>query len=310
MLKFFKQQSSDAVRLWNQFWFAPAQYFNVSVLRFVIGICLFINYLGRIFDYEYLYSDKGILPFSTLLGVVPESHNSIIPWEYLVKNAQIGFALHIVFLILLLAFAFGVLNRFFTIFLFIIHIAFLRRNPVAAYGADMVSTFWLMYFCLIRSNLQFSILNILIKERWTKIQKKLQEQDLLSSVGYRLIQLQLCIVYAYSGMEKAKGMSWWQGDAVLYALGNTQVVSMDLTFLAHFPLLITAMSFATILWETYFPFVVWILPLRPYALMFGAFMHTGIIFVLNLPVFAILMMSIYILFIPQAGLKKFLKYKH
>jgi hypothetical protein len=73
-----------------------------------------------------------------------------------------------------------------------------------------------------------------------------------------------------------------------------------MTWMRHLPLLIVFISFSTILFEIYFPVLVWVKGLRKYLLIGGVLFHLGIGVVMALWSFAFLMMTPYLLFIPEA----------
>jgi hypothetical protein len=163
----------------------------------------------------------------------------------------------------------------------------------------MVGTFFLAYLAMMDSNRFVS--------PWKR--SRAVKVDALTSVGVRLVQMQVCIIYLYSGFEKAKGNSWWQGDALWRALSNGQLVSWDFGFLQHFPMMIAVSTFTTVLWETYFPVLVWVPRTRFWMLGFGVFLHLLIAFTLNIPFFSWFMCATYVLFLPSSWAERLFKQK-
>src|SRR5213075_1245644 len=95
-------------------------------------------------------------------------------------------------------------------------------------------TFWLLYLCFTRTDEIFRFpLPGARAARW--IAPGASKTDLFSTVGFRLLQVQLMIIYAYSGLEKLRGVTWWQGDAIWNTLANGQLVGLNLSFIAHVP---------------------------------------------------------------------------
>lgn len=300
MKTWFKREWSKVWSAWCQFWFEPKDLTSLGLFRLVFGLVLFVFYLGRLFDYEFLFTDRGMLPLDVWNNNLPEVHESPIPWRELTRSPTLGMGLHLIFVVGLLALALGWIGRNFCWLLFILHIVFINRNPISIYGADMVATCWLLYLSLTDSNKCLRIWP------WGKRAKKTSDiqGDLLTTVGMRMIQIQLCVIYAFAGLDKAKGLTWWQGDAVWNALANAQLVPFDLGFFHHFPVIIALMSFGTVVWEVYFPFLVWVKPFRRYSLSFGAFLHLSIGLLMSIPFFSMVMVSSYILFLDSERLKK------
>ena len=126
----------------------------------------------------------------------------------------------------------------------------------------------------------------------------------MSSAAYRMLQIQLCIIYGYTGLEKVRGITWWRGDSVWNAAANSQMVAFDLGFMQHLPEISVSMAFLTVLWEVYFPVLVWMKQFRPFVLLLGVFFHGSIGVLFGLPDFSMFMLSAYFLFIPETDLRK------
>ncbi len=299
MRKFISAEWKSFSNSWSQFWFESASDYKLALFRSVVAGIAFVFYFIRIFDFHFLYSNQGFLPYSDIQSLVPEFVHGLIRWEFLLQNDQVSFALHILLLLLLLALFLGALPRPLFLLLLIIHWAFHRRNPYVLYGADMVLSYWLLYLSFTKTNHYFSVIPKALRKLPSKSDK------VLNSVALRLLQIQLCIVYAYSGLEKAKGVTWWQGDAIWFALANSQIVSFDYSFMAYLPVLVVFATFTTLLWEIYFPFAVWIPALKRYVLLLGLVMHILIAVSMNLWGFSFLMLSVYILFLKERDLQSF-----
>jgi hypothetical protein len=119
----------------------------------------------------------------------------------------------------------------------------------------------------------------------------------LTGVGVRLAQIQLCIIYFYSGFEKLKGQPWWEGTAIWQVIGNDQLAMFNFAFLKSVPLLLTVATYITVLFEVYFPALVWFRRTRRWLLLLGIGLHIGIAVSIGLYFFSIAMLSVYILFL-------------
>lgn len=306
------QTLQKGVKLWDRFWFGPQDLIQVSLFRMIFGCSLFVFYLIRQFDLEFQLSERGLLPYLLSRQLMPEFYRPPIAWSALLSHSEWIPWIHAGFLLLILTWALGVfarlgkLGRLASIFIFILHLAFSYRNPMVVYGSDMVATCWLFYLCLIDTNQYFRI-KFSKKTQAPLSEKPVLVHQNLSSMGIRFIQIQLCIIYAYSGLDKARGVTWWRGDAVWNSLSNGQIVAFDLGFIHHLPLLLSFVCFGVLLWEVYFPVLVWIHPIRKPLLTFGCILHLFISFLMGLPFFAIFMISTYLLFIDAATLRRWLR---
>ncbi|RYZ85168.1 MAG: hypothetical protein EOP04_16535 [Proteobacteria bacterium] len=127
------------------------------------------------------------------------------------------------------------------------------------------------------------------------------------SVAFRLSQIQVCVIYAYSGWEKLKGVAWWKGEALWTVLANSQIARFDFGFTSHLPMVIIAATYITMLWEIYFPVLVWIPKLRRPSLILGVLVHLGILITLFIPHFATLMIVAYVVFLTPQEIEYFEK---
>jgi hypothetical protein len=173
----------------------------------------------------------------------------------------------------------------------IINLGFLQRNYPAHFGADVIGSLLLFYLCFTQSCERLSVLNLFTKKR------SFEDSDMLSSVMIRMLQVQIMVIYAYTGWEKLKGASWWDGTALWSVLANPQMTTMDFSFLRSIPWVIPVIGFMTIIFEVYFPpMVIW-QKSRYIWLLMGVSMHLGIGIFMGLMPFATVMMSTYFLFI-------------
>ncbi len=283
-------------RRWQEFWFGPIDLLPASVFRLCFGIGIFVFYAWRLRDFSFLFSDAGILPYAMSRDIFPDFVTSSIPWG-LLATPSLALPLYLFFLLCLFALAVGWLPRLGVVLTFCLHLVFVNRNPIAVYGADQIASCLLFYLCFIRSS------------AYLRLGKRTRESDpltsdLLSTVGCRLIQVQLCIIYVYSGLAKAQGKSWWQGDALWNVLANGQLTSIDFSFLQNFPTVLTVMTYLVVLWETYFPCLVWLRATRTPSLLLGVFLHTLIGITMGIPFFSLFMISTYLLWIEPSTLKK------
>jgi uncharacterized membrane protein YphA (DoxX/SURF4 family) len=260
-------------KAWNRFWFETEAEPQLAIFRRMLGTTLFLLYLIRTFDLELFFSENGIAPALVFKDIL-KTKFSFTFLEF-VSSPTLLWSAHILFLASLLALAMGLLPRVASWVAFILHLSFLQRNMSVAYGVDFIATYFLFYLSIstIRG---------------------------LASVGFRLSQIQVCIIYGYSGLEKLMGSHWWRGDALWEILANSQSATWNFGWTAELPVFIVIGTYATLAWEIYFPALIWIGRLRPWVLLFGVLMHLGIAITINIPFFSFLMISSYSLFVDAA----------
>lgn len=278
-------------KLWSEFWFDSGDLFWLGAFRCLFACTLLVMYLIRLVDFDLFYSEKGMMTAEIAKAYFAEGMQPLI--FIFPESTQLLMICYGVLVLLTVMLALGVIGRELTWLVFVLHLMFIQRNYTIVYGADSIATFWLLYLSLCRHNEHFNVL----KKRPFK--KNSLYPDMFTSMGYRLVQIQLCVVYAYTGLEKIRGDQWWEGSALWYVMGNSQLVPMDLSFMQHVPWLIAVMTFATLMFEIYFPFAVLAPVTRWIWLAVGALMHLGTALFMGLPFFSLVMLSSYFLFLPE-----------
>ena len=132
----------------------------------------------------------------------------------------------------------------------IINMGFIQRNYSVNFGADIIATLFLFYMSFTQSCERLSILN------WKKAKIPNVSSNMISSMMMRMMQVQISVIYAYTGWEKLKGASWWDGTALWSVMANPQMTTADFSFLRAFPWSIPILAYSTIIFEMYFPAMV------------------------------------------------------
>lgn len=277
---------------WEKFWFDSRSNDALTVLAaFRVAFCgvMFFCYFARAFDVDFFYTGQGILPLWYKESIdFFRYHPTFLTNE---MSPLLVHGIHTLFLGFLLAQMLGFYTRFAANGTYLLHLAFFNRNMPVMFGVDMIGTYYFLYLCLANTNARYSI------DSWRG--RGAREQSGLSHIALRLMQLQVCVVYAYSGLEKMKGTSWWSGAAIWDTLSIGNMQRFDLSFVVHVPVLLAAMAYVVLLFEIYFPVLIWQKRFRLPLLAFGTFLHIGIYIFINLPTFGFMMMALYLLFLKK-----------
>lgn len=273
-----------SVKNWNTFWFESHRPQQMAVLRIALGILLFLFYSIRALDLNWFFSQNGVLTLDVIADTMPMRYRFSI-LQVFTSDASL-LILHTVFLGSLLTMAMGWWPRISAAIAFLLHVSFMHRNMTIVFGADLIATFFLMYLAIARTDGK-----ALASDSWA---------SMLSSVALRFAQIQVCIIYAYSGWEKLKGVAWWKGEAIWTVVANAQLARWDFGWVSHFPLFVMIATYLTLLWEIYFVALVWVPKWRAVMLIFGVLMHVGIGVVVNIPYFAMLMVVTYAVFLKDS----------
>ena len=266
---------------WNRFWFEADAFPQLRIYRVAVGLCLLGFYLLRTLDLDMLYTNGGILPIETL-GSVIEQKFAFSIFHYFPSRESIWIG-HFVLIAATVMLVLGKYPRTAALVVYLLHLSFDNRNPTIVYGFNKVTTFYLF--------------NMILASYDAKAAPEGSIRRALASVALRLTQIQLCIIYLFAGTEKLKGPLWWRGEAIWGVLSNAQTATYDFGFMAHLPLVITFATYATLVWEIYFPVLVWSRRSRYPWLMGGVLLHASIGLMMNLPFFASVMVAAYAVFL-------------
>lgn len=266
---------------WSRFFFEADALEPMRLFRIALGLLLFAAYFVRAVDNEFYFGSNGVLDLEKMIETFPMKYRwSLLIWS---PGNVMLWASTIVFLGSLLTMAFGFFPRISALVAYLLHVSFMHRNMGIVYGLDMIATFFLFYLIFAKTDSAPTR-----KGAWS---------TLLTSAALRLCQIQVCVIYAFSGWEKLKGMAWWKGEAIWTVFANAQIARWHLNWMSNFPLVITVLTYMTLLWEIYFPAVIWSKKLRPWVLLGGIGLHLGIGAVVFIPYFSSLMVISYVVFL-------------
>jgi hypothetical protein len=287
MIQFVRRWAWSQIEAWDRFWFGADSFAQLRVFRVVFGLVLLGYYGLRTFDLDLLYSDLGVLPLASFRELMDSKYSFSL--FFLSADRVWIWIAHAVLLVATFALTLGFWPRLAAFVVYILHLSFDQRNPFVAYGFNKVSVFFLITLMLASYHPRSAPIGSL--------------RSSLSSVGLRLAQIQLCIIYLFAGTEKLKGITWSRGEAMWGVFTNSQLTSFNLSGAAQFPFLLTLLTFTTLIWEIYFPPMVWGRRTRYLWLLGGILLHAGIGITMNIPFFALGMVAAYTVYLsPQHAL--------
>lgn len=127
--------------------------------------------------------------------------------------------------------------------------------------------------------------------------------NLLSNLAAVSIMLQLCLAYFGSGLAKLIDPLWFNGEATYYALHMERFRGTPLNeFIAQFKWFDIASNYAVIIFELFFPVLIWIKKLRKPLLIAGVFFHLSIYIFLMIYGFQVIFVLVYGMFLPNQKL--------
>ncbi|MCD9619336.1 hypothetical protein, partial [Chryseobacterium gleum] len=250
----------------NNFWLT---FFRIAISLFII-----IHFLSILPDFKNLYSvNEGVIGYNVCDIFVPD-YLINLP-KIIIYFNKIGIApditillFKIIFLSTSVALLLGYKQNLSALITLLLQIFLVKSNSYYAYGVDYFTSMSLFYLAIIPNNLS----------------------SLALSPFKRLFQIHVSIVYFFAGFDKIIGPNWWNGENIWKAINLPFATNTyDVTFLGHYPILLTVFGLLTVVLELAYPFFVWLPKTSKYWIYLTILMHVGIAFILNLYFFSSIM---------------------
>lgn len=260
-------------------------------LRMSTGILAGLSFLSVWIDFQLLYSPAGMVDLELLQLLQPRPVFSVQKGiDYLQQHSSLDLktihkGIAVLYLGLCGFLTVGFLTRLSCLLLLLLHGAIFTALPQFSYGIDYFCSIALFYCLLFPTGHYGSIdrrLFQLSPSRWT-------------GPCLRVLQLHLCLVYVFSGVEKMLGHTWRNGEAIWKTLHLPyfhQEFHLDVSVLAPYPWLFVLLGWSVVLTELLYPILIWLPQTRKASLSLIIMLHIGIALVLNLYLFSAMMITL------------------
>ncbi|MGH1439071.1 MAG: HTTM domain-containing protein [Cellvibrionaceae bacterium] len=302
---------NKVIFIWQRMWFRKDDGLQLEIIRFLIGCLLLVNYVGLTPHLLDLYSQTG---WVNLAAVDYELKTPwIISLHFWLSEPWQFFTFHGVFISACLCFTLGYRTQWVKWLVLFGHLSYLHRNPGVIYGVDNILASLLLLLCIAPIGKNFSLDAKRYQHKKVdlkKLNKLDKKNDLeLSPWGFsctRLIQLQMATLFFFSAVDKLKGETWWSGDALWIALNNFEFNNVSVMWLAEHYWIANLMTYATLMIELGYTFLIWGKPTRPYFLIAALLLHLGIAVLMGLYLFAAVMAVGHLAFLRSEWILAFL----
>jgi hypothetical protein len=279
---------------WNRFWFTPQLPHTLAAIRVLAGGMLFYTHWVWGLELAAFLGRDGWLPSQLARQLSAQGYT----WSYLwwIESPVLLWCVHVLALLIFALLTVGCWTRVVSILAWLITLAYCHRLRGAFFGLDQVNAMLAMYLTLGASGAAYSV------DRWRAARAGQGEAGptVGTNLAIRLIQVHLCVIYLFGGISKMRGQMWWDGSAIWYAVANLEYQSLDLTWLVHFPWLVSLLSHLTVFWETSYCALVWPRRTRPIVLAVAVAVHGGIALALGMITFGLAMLIANLSFLPSA----------
>jgi len=145
---------------------------------------------------------------------------------------------------------------------------FLTGAQITSYGVDEFANIFLFYLMIAGTGCRPSV---------------------RAGFWLRVMQLHLAFAYLMSGLDKAMGIQWWNGEAIWRTLMIPFYCGIDFSWLAQVPWLAKCLGWGTLLLEIGYPFFMWWPRTRRVWIPSIVALHLGIALFMGLGTFALTM---------------------
>jgi predicted DCC family thiol-disulfide oxidoreductase YuxK len=287
------QRSADKIGLvWNSIWFQDGPTTPLEISRIGIGAALLLHYLIATPYLLTFWGDDGWMP-RTLLA---EEHAD--PWAqsilfYLNAPWQL-YVFHTLFLACCVALTLGWRTSWVKWAVLVGQISYDNRNPDMYYGVDSIVACLLLILCFAPIGRALSLDRVGQVRAAKLVDLRAHPRRFSSRWAFactRLMQIQMAVLFLYSAVGKVRGDQWWSGEAVWRVFASADYYNeFMLRILAPNFWLVNLATYAVILIELAFPFMVWQRRSRPYLLAGALFLHLQFALLMNLYYFSFVMM--------------------
>ncbi len=268
--------------------------FYLSFLRVAISIWLLKEVVINWPAMDILYGPSTFVTLkSNLISRIPGGGLMLVRTYYL--------WVIVTYIIVILLNILGI-GRWFTALLLFLMVDFLEKmNTSFVNGGDKMVRLILLYMIFANSYQYF----VLYKNR-KEVSEKGKLKNLISNLAAVSIMLQLCVAYFSSGIAKINDTFWWNGEATYYALSMERFIGTPLNkYIVQQKWIDYLTNYGTIIFELFFPILIWIKKMRKPLLIAGVIFHICIYIFMMIYGFEIVFILIYGLFLPNKMLVDF-----
>ena len=280
----------------NDFWFTPRSPRMLGVIRILTGVLLLYSLAVWTLELTTFFATEGLLPQS-----YRGSNELWFAWSHLdwfAGSSTMLMVAHCVGMLVVLLFTAGIQTRVTSILTAVIAIGYCNRSIGADFGLDQILAFLCMYCAIGNSGGAYSV------DRMLAYGKSVPAPPArtTTNIAIRLIQIHLCIVYFFAAVGKLQGTTWWSGEAVWLALASYEYQQIDMTWLASYLPLLSAMTVISLFWELLYPALVWPRLTRPIMLGLAVLVHLGIGLCMGMIEFGLVMLVANLAFLERPPL--------
>jgi len=265
---------------------------GMTLVRVGISLIIIKDFILYLFSLDYLFGPHAIVPFSMYDSIMHQYHLTFLEINF--NDLHEAFFYMCASLLCAILFLLGWRTFWTGMLLFLFLIILKMRNVYLLDGGDNLMQV-LMPFIAISGSLP--LYNT--KSSTAKSNRWYQTQQLISRLGNYGVMLEICYVYFFAFLHKIPGPLWLDGTATYYVMRTAEFQGTPLNiWITQSALFVKFTTYATLIWEGLFPFLIWIKgKTRYYLLSFSLLMHLGILVFMRIDNYSLVMLVSYFAFL-------------
>ncbi len=296
LVAYLRDGWSAMATAWNRFWFAPTDPTTLCLIRVLAGLMLFYTHAVWTLDLEAFFGEQSWLSRE----VIAQANQGGYSWSVLnwFRSPVALWSMHVAALVAFAMLTIGLWTRAVSVLAFVFTVSYAHRTPGALFGLDQINSLLSLYLIVGPSGSRFSV------DAWRARRAAASPTGLApvargplhyslsvaANLAIRLMQCHMCVIYLFAGLSKLQGLSWWNGFAFWGGIANQEYQTLDLTWMADWPLVINALTHLTVTFELSYCVLIWNRWTRPLVLLAAICLHLGIVVALGMPTFGLAML--------------------
>ena len=304
MTQFWKRARQD----WLNFWFAPpdptAQW---ALIRIGVALVLLYVLFVRSYDLVWPLSLPGEgEPGQPSLFSQPEFPLALFGWFL---RPWWLWGVHSLALILALLLMLGVFPRVMAMGSLVLQFSYAHQSPALLLGLDYLLITILFYLSMAPSSAVLSLYRVPPLPPYMRISynpQRVWDDTAMPTLAWgafpaRLLQFHLSAIYLNSGVARLGG-DWLAGQALWHPRVTDPTPPVPLELLEGSPWLLSLVVYSLLLFELFYPVLIWVRPVRYLLLGLMVLAHMAAALIWNLAAFNLLMIVLNLIFVPREHL--------
>ncbi|MBS1993299.1 MAG: HTTM domain-containing protein [Cyanobacteria bacterium SZAS LIN-3] len=266
--------------VWRKFWFEPTGTSTIAVYRILYGILVLqvaVVHLGG--HFEEWYGAKSMVTLPTVVNHFWFNEPRFDLFLLFPQTDASFLMVYAVFVLAALCLCLGLFSKYSALAVWLILLSMHHQNPYNINGGDAFLRSVAPFLALSHCGDRFSLDALIARKRGRA------PTGLANPWAQRMIQVQIALVYWQTFCCKVSGEQWLDGTAVYYATRLDDMIRFPAPFITDNMLILKALDYFTLVIEFLAWNAIFIKEFRYYILAGLLFLHLGIDYLINLPVF-------------------------